>query len=321
MGGSGRTPYATEQHNTSQKSPRNPNVTPSMVVVHHAATESFDAVVTMENGTKQVSSTVVIKDGEVASMFDEAYRAWSLSSGYYDSVSLSSETCNSGGAAEGWPISEASYQTLAKVIAEWCRKYNIPANRERIIGHREVYTRYGASYATACPGGIDLDRLVRLVNQHLNGTATASLSSTLIEEDDLNDEQAAQLKETHEMTGVIKQLLAETQQWKGVVATLSEVYQIVGVMRQVLLETEQWDGIDAKGQKTLKMLEELVSRSTLTLTEADRAAIATAAASAVTPVDVAGLTQAVTDGNKQILAAISQVDEATLATFGLKRAA
>lgn len=183
MGGYGRTPFATETHDTSQKSARNPNVTPWLIVIHHAATESFRAVVQMELGTKQVSSTVVIKDGEVASMFDEAYRAWSLSSTYYDSVSLSSETCNSGGAAANWPISEQSYVTLANVCAEWCRKYGIPANRERIIGHREVFTRYGASYATACPGGIDLDRLVRMINEILTGTAGGGITPIEQEED------------------------------------------------------------------------------------------------------------------------------------------
>lgn len=186
MGGSGRTPYATEVHDTSQKSARNPNVTPSLIVVHHAATTSFGGVVTMELGTKQVSSTVVIKDDECASMFDEAFRAWSLSSQQYDSLSLSSETCNSGGADQGWPISEKSYVTLAKVIAEWCRKYKIPADREHIIGHREVYTRYGASYATACPGGIDLDRLVRMVVELLKTITTASttpVTPILLEEE------------------------------------------------------------------------------------------------------------------------------------------
>lgn len=180
MGGYGRTSYATEQYNTSQKSERNPNVTPWLVVVHHAATTGFRAVVQMELGAKQVSSTIVLKDDNVASMFDEYYRAWSLSSGYYDSVSLSSETCNSGGASEGWPISETSYHTLAKVIAEWCNKYNIPINRERIIGHREVYTRYDASYATACPGGINLDYLVNLVRYYANGGPASSNDPVII---------------------------------------------------------------------------------------------------------------------------------------------
>lgn len=165
----GRTKWATAHYDTPQKSVRNPNAI-MYVVIHHAATLSLSAVVAMEMGTKQVSSTVVIKDEQVVSMMDEFYRAWSLSSGYWDSVSLSSETCNSGGAESGWPISEASYVSLARVVADWCIRYGIPCNRERIMGHREVYTRYGASYATACPGGIDLDRVVAMANAIINGS-------------------------------------------------------------------------------------------------------------------------------------------------------
>lgn len=168
----GRTKWATRVYDSPQKSERSPNSV-QYIVIHHAATLSFDAVIQMEMGGKQVSSTVVIKDENVASMFDEYYRAWSLSSGYWDSVSLSSETCNSGGAEQGWPISEASYLSLARVVADWCVRYGIPCNRERVMGHREVYTRYGASYATACPGGIDLDRVVREANAIINGTVVA----------------------------------------------------------------------------------------------------------------------------------------------------
>lgn len=163
-----RTPYATVDYNTSQKGPRVPDVTPSFIVIHHAATVSFDAVISLEMGAREVSSTVIIKDDQAASMFDESYRAWSLSSQYWDSVSLSSETCNET-TAPGWTISEASYATLAKVVADWCTRYGIACNRTQILGHREVYTRYGASYATACPGGIDLDRVVNDANLILAG--------------------------------------------------------------------------------------------------------------------------------------------------------
>jgi hypothetical protein len=177
-----RTPYATRTYDTPQKGPRVPNVTPSFIVIHHAATLDFDAVINLEMGAREVSSTVIIKDGQVASMFDEAYRAWSLSSQYWDSVSLSSETCNET-TSPGWTISEASYQTLAKVVADWCVRYGIACNRTQILGHREVYTRYGASYATACPGGIDLDRVVRDAAAILAGGGSA----TNDQENDMND--------------------------------------------------------------------------------------------------------------------------------------
>jgi hypothetical protein len=176
-----RTPYATRTYDTSQKGPRVPDVKPSFVVIHHAATLNFDAVIDLEMGAREVSSTVIIKDGQVASMFDESYRAWSLSSQYWDSVSLSSETCNET-AAPGWTISEASYATLAKVVADWCQRYGIACNRTQILGHREVYSRYGASYATACPGGIDLDRVVSDAANILAGKSTQDLG-----ENDMND--------------------------------------------------------------------------------------------------------------------------------------
>lgn len=162
-----RTALATRSYDTNQKGPRRPAGDPSYVVIHHAATINLNSVVALEMGAREVSSTVIIKDGEIVSMFDEQWRAWSLSSEYWDSVSLSSETCNET-AAPGWTISEASYQSLAKVVADWCVRYSIPCDRTHIMGHREVYTRYGASYATACPGGIDLDRVVRDATAILN---------------------------------------------------------------------------------------------------------------------------------------------------------
>jgi len=165
-----RTRHATEIHNTPQKGPRIPAGVPRYIVLHHGATTNFDALVRMEMGGKQVSSTVIVKDKRVASMFDEAWRAWSLSSQYWDSVSLSSETCNES-LAPSWTISEESHQTLVKLIVEWCIRYSIPCDRTHVMGHREVYTRHGASYATACPGGMDLDRLVRDASAFLAGGA------------------------------------------------------------------------------------------------------------------------------------------------------
>lgn len=173
---SGRYPGATENYNTPQKSERiPPGSDPTYIVLHHAATTNFESVVKMELGGKQVSSTLVIKDHRAASMFDERYRAWSLSSATWDSKSCSVETCNE--STNGWTISEASYRTLALVVAYWSQKYNIPLDRDHVIGHREVYTRFGASYATACPGGMDLDRVVRDAIAVRNGTANMALSN------------------------------------------------------------------------------------------------------------------------------------------------
>lgn len=133
------------------------------VVVHHAATTSLSGVLSMmSTGSRQVSSNYVVKDDQIVGVVPEEYRSWSLSSATWDGRSITVETCNSAtGDASGWPISEASFQSLARLIADCAARYGFPINRDRVLGHREVYSRHGASYSTLCPGGINLDRVVR----------------------------------------------------------------------------------------------------------------------------------------------------------------
>lgn len=177
-----RSPFATVVYDTPQKSDRVPDGPVQYIIIHHAASTSFEGVIALEMGAREVSSTCIVKDYQVASMFDEQYRAWSLSSQYWDSASLSVETCNETTAPD-WTISEASYNTLAKIVADWCERYGIACNRTQIMGHREVFERYGASYSTACPGGIDLDRVVSDAAAILAGGGSA----TNDQENDMND--------------------------------------------------------------------------------------------------------------------------------------
>ncbi|PPG39481.1 N-acetylmuramoyl-L-alanine amidase [Pseudoclavibacter sp. RFBA6] len=135
-----------------------------MFIVHHAATTSLSGVLSMmRTGSRQVSANYVIKDDQVVGVVPETHRAWTSSTASYDGRSITVETCNSvAGDAAGWPISEASYQSLARLIADCATRYGFPIDRDHVVGHRELYSRFGVSYATACPGGINLDRLVAL---------------------------------------------------------------------------------------------------------------------------------------------------------------
>jgi hypothetical protein len=47
------------------------------------------------------------------------------------------------------------YQKSAELVAELCRKYAVPCDRAHIKKHMEV-----SSHATACPAGLDIDRIV-----------------------------------------------------------------------------------------------------------------------------------------------------------------
>ena len=142
-----------------------------MFVVHHAATTSLSGVLSMmSSGSREVSANYVVKDNNIVGVVPEEYRSWSLGSAAFDGRAITVETCNSAaGDASGWPISEESYVSLARLIADCSKRYGFPLDRNHVIGHREVYSRYGASYSTACPGGIDLDRLVNMAREAASG--------------------------------------------------------------------------------------------------------------------------------------------------------
>lgn len=58
------------------------------------------------------------------------------------------------------PATETTYKTSAQLIADICRRYSIPLDRQHILKHSEVK-------ATQCPGTIDIDKLIRLASEIL----------------------------------------------------------------------------------------------------------------------------------------------------------
>lgn len=184
-----KSPLMTENVSTFQQSAR--TAAPlNMVILHHAATTSADQVVQMMvSGSRQVSAHAVVKDGRRIGVVDETQRAWSLADGYWDSRAFTVECANE--STNGWTISAASHESLAQLTADWAKRYHFPIIRSAgiprtqwtLLGHREVYEIYGDSYATACPGGMNLDWIAVRANEIL--TSTAGGGSTPIEEDDV----------------------------------------------------------------------------------------------------------------------------------------
>jgi len=50
---------------------------------------------------------------------------------------------------------DETYNTIGELLADICKRNNIPLDREHIIGHNEVK-------ATACPGTLDLNRIIEI---------------------------------------------------------------------------------------------------------------------------------------------------------------
>lgn len=157
------------------------------IVLHHMASTNFEGTLAMWTSATRVGSAnyAVSNEGEVVGVVPEALRAWSLGSSSdggkgaaFDRHSITFEIENAalGG---GWPVSSAAQEATAQVVADICRRYDIACNRTQILGHREVYTRYHASYATACPGGLNMDWIVQRAAQLLGqGGQPAPIAST-----------------------------------------------------------------------------------------------------------------------------------------------
>ena len=165
---------ATRSISTPNKGPRTvPQI--SYIVLHHMAGTSFEAVLkSWSTGAKQGSCNYAISnEGAIVEVVPEKLRSWSLSSAVWDSAAITFEIENES-AGGSWPVSAAATLATARVVADLCDRYGIPATRDRIIGHREVYTRHGAGYPTACPGGLDLDGIVAAAGAILSGNAAAA---------------------------------------------------------------------------------------------------------------------------------------------------
>jgi len=168
-------PASTGSASTSQYGFR--SVSPFMAVLHHGATTSAEQIIAMMvTGSRVVSAHQVVKDGSRTAVVPEQYRAFSLSSAYWDSAAFTVECANE--STDGWTVSAASHESLAILVADWATRYGWWPHRDgddetwTVIGHREVYSIHDASYATACPGGMDLDWIARRAQQIMHGTTS-----------------------------------------------------------------------------------------------------------------------------------------------------
>lgn len=64
--------------------------------------------------------------------------------------------------APTWTISEATYASSAKLIADIAHRYGFYPDSTHVIPHKQVH-------ATACPGGIDMNKLIRMAQTVYNG--------------------------------------------------------------------------------------------------------------------------------------------------------
>lgn len=147
-----------------------------LCVLHHGATTSLSLIESlMDPGGRTVSAHYAVKDGVRVRKVPQSQRAFSLSSAFWDSKAVTCECANE--STTNWTISEESHKSLVLIVVDAAREFGFWPHRDgdpktwTVLGHREVYTIHGASYPTACPGGMDLDRIATDAQKRMSAPA------------------------------------------------------------------------------------------------------------------------------------------------------
>lgn len=159
---------------SSQSSSRD-NAKIDTFLIHHTASVSGrgDGIVNMMvNKSRQVSSNYVIgNDGYLWNVVDEDRRAWTSGStadggkgAAWDRRSITVEIVNQKG-APNWEISDAAITKAAQLLNDLRSRYNI----KNVLGHRDLWTKHKASYATFCPGPNTVARIVKRAEELAGG--------------------------------------------------------------------------------------------------------------------------------------------------------
>lgn len=142
----------------SKYSPRRARI--DMMQVHHTASTSDTGSRATLEGAREVSANFYINsDGDIFEQVPLTERAWTSATSL-DHRSATVEVQNTT-ASPHWTITADAQSALARLAAWLHVEHGVPLDRDHIIGHREIHERYGLGYATACPGGIDLDAIPR----------------------------------------------------------------------------------------------------------------------------------------------------------------
>lgn len=177
----GFSPLTSYTQITSESQPRTRDV--DCFIIHHAATTSLSAILALfAPGGRTVSGNYALKDRTLVGTVDENRRAWTSASSW-DDRAVTIEVANSR-AGDPWPVSDESFDTLARLIADVASRHGFPIDNDHVLTHQELYSRFGESYATACPG--DLQRrkpeLLALARRYQQ---TGTPAGTIRDEDDM----------------------------------------------------------------------------------------------------------------------------------------
>ncbi len=122
------------------------------IVLHSSASTRQGLIDTFGGGTRMVSAQYgVDNDGFILAFVEEYYTAYHAGNYAVNESSIGIEHIDNGATVK--LHTDAQYTTSIKLVADICRFYNIPVDSLHIVPHSSIV-------ATACPNGLDVNRII-----------------------------------------------------------------------------------------------------------------------------------------------------------------
>lgn len=140
------------------------------IVIHHNATTNKDVAINtwLANGSAQTSAHYEVADKEIIGIVGEGTTAWHAGNGDMNARSIGIENVNETG-APNWTISNDTFERLSRLVADIAKRHSFPIDSTHVIPHKAVVS-------TACPGGIDVAKVIKRANEIAVGKVTNTSS-------------------------------------------------------------------------------------------------------------------------------------------------
>lgn len=140
------------------------------IVIHHNATTNKDVAINtwLANGSAQTSAHYEVAGKQIIGIVGEGTTAWHAGNGDMNARSIGIENVNATG-APNWTISNDTFESLSKLVADIAKRNCFPIDATHVIPHKAVVS-------TACPGGIDVARVINRANEIAVGKVTNTSS-------------------------------------------------------------------------------------------------------------------------------------------------
>lgn len=122
------------------------------IVIHWIGAGSVTSTINwFNNPNSQVSAHYLVGNNKVYQFVNELDTSWHAGNWDMNKRSIGIEH----DAKPGKDLSEENYRLSGELIRDICQRWNIPINREHIIGHQDVKP-------TQCPGTIDIAKIISI---------------------------------------------------------------------------------------------------------------------------------------------------------------